>query len=369
MLKVTFLIFISLHGLIHLMGFIKAFRFAEINQLSLHIPKPWGIVWLLAFAVFSLSGLLLIVKYEYWWLFAFVGVVVSQVLIILYWQDAKFGTIANLLILIVVIAAFGEWNFNKQIDLEIKSIFQTVNLDERKIITSQMLFDLPHPVKYWLENSGIVGKEEIHSVALSQRGWMKTSPDQKGWNETLAEQYFNIDKPAFLWHVRMKLFSVLKTQGVDYFLNGKGNMQIKLLSIIPIVNAGGEKINEATLQRYLAEIVWFPSAALNPYIQWETLDSNSAKATMNYKGTVGSVTFYFNDHGEVSKLFAFRYKENTDDAKREKWLITVNEIKELNGIRIPIKSEITWQLSSGDFTWYKIEIENLKYNTLERFQH
>ena len=367
MLKIVFLILISFHGLIHLMGFVKAFRLSEINQLNLHISKPWGIVWLLAFAVFIVSAFLIIVKYEYWWLAAFTGVFISQLLIIIYWQDAKFGTIINVIILIAVITAFGEWNFNKQIDREIKSIFQTVNLNERKIITPQMLSALPNPVKNWLKNSGVVGREDIHSVSLKQKGWMKTSPNQKEWNETIAEQYFAIDKPSFLWHVKMKLFSLIETQGVDHFSDGKGQMQIRLLSLIPIVNSSGTKIDEGALQRYLAEIVWFPSAALSPYIKWEPLDSNSAKATMNYKGTVGSVIFYFNGRGEVLKLFANRYKENTDNAKREKWLITIKEIKELNGIKIPAKSEITWQLSSGPFTWYKVEIENIKYNTFVRF--
>ena len=37
-----------LHGFIHLMGFAKAFGYAEMPQLTQPISREWGVVWLLA---------------------------------------------------------------------------------------------------------------------------------------------------------------------------------------------------------------------------------------------------------------------------------------------------------------------------------
>ena len=37
-----------LHGFIHLMGFAKAFGYAELPQLAQPISRRWGVVWLLA---------------------------------------------------------------------------------------------------------------------------------------------------------------------------------------------------------------------------------------------------------------------------------------------------------------------------------
>ncbi len=37
-----------LHGLIHLMGFAKAFGYAELPQLTQSISREWGVLWLLA---------------------------------------------------------------------------------------------------------------------------------------------------------------------------------------------------------------------------------------------------------------------------------------------------------------------------------
>ncbi len=52
-------------------------------------------------------------------------------------------------------------------------------------------------------------------------------------------------------------------------MNGKGNMLIKMMSTIPIGNSSGEEMDQGAMMRFLAEIVWLPSAALNDYIQWD----------------------------------------------------------------------------------------------------
>jgi hypothetical protein len=40
MIKPIFTFIVIIHGLIHLMGFLKAFQLAEINQLMQDIPRP-----------------------------------------------------------------------------------------------------------------------------------------------------------------------------------------------------------------------------------------------------------------------------------------------------------------------------------------
>ena len=50
--------------------------------------------------VFSFS--FLVFKNEWWLLITIAGVVISLFLIVMYWKDAKFGAIANLIILVMV---------------------------------------------------------------------------------------------------------------------------------------------------------------------------------------------------------------------------------------------------------------------------
>lgn len=52
MIRIIFAFIVIVHGLIHLMGFIKAFKLAEINQLTQNISKPTGLLWLLSALLF-----------------------------------------------------------------------------------------------------------------------------------------------------------------------------------------------------------------------------------------------------------------------------------------------------------------------------
>jgi prepilin signal peptidase PulO-like enzyme (type II secretory pathway) len=103
MFNYIFIFFMFVHGIIHFLGFGKAFGYGNINQLSQEISKPIGIVWLLVGLLFVLAAVLSITQKDFWSYFALIAAVLSQILIILNWQDAKFGTIPNILILAVII--------------------------------------------------------------------------------------------------------------------------------------------------------------------------------------------------------------------------------------------------------------------------
>jgi hypothetical protein len=57
-LKIIFIIILSFHGLIHSMGFLKAFHLAKVDQLIMPISRPLGVGWLLSAILFLLSALL-----------------------------------------------------------------------------------------------------------------------------------------------------------------------------------------------------------------------------------------------------------------------------------------------------------------------
>ncbi|MFN3874059.1 MAG: DUF6544 family protein [Ignavibacterium sp.] len=354
---------IVVHALIHLLGFLKSFQFAEINQLTQHISKPMGILWLIAIVLLLLSAILFITEKDIWWQPAFAGVLISQILIILFWQDAKFGTIPNVIILLVAIVAFANWSFNRDVNKEIDEMLSNTTKDKKEILTEEKISHLPILIQKWLKSSGAVGKEMIHSVYLKQRGQMKMKPEQENWYNAQAEQWFTVDNPAFIWKVKVDMMPLVFFTGRDKFSDGKGNMLIKILSLINVVNSyGNEKINQSTLQRYLGETIWFPTAAVNPYIKWEEIDSLTAKATMTYKGTTGSALFFFNENGDCIKFSAMRYMEAEKDSQLKEWVITFDEYKTYNGIKIPVKGKATWKLDVGDFTWYKLEIFDVVYN-------
>ncbi|HAD12780.1 MAG TPA: hypothetical protein DCF33_10120 [Saprospirales bacterium] len=361
-MKIAFLIIVLIHALIHLLGFIKGFELKEVKELTLPISKPMGIVWLTATTLFLTYGILYLLNYRYAWFFGLVAVVISQILITLFWDNAKFGTILNFVILTVSIASFGYYNFQKLVHKETVQLLNKNTSTENRTLNESDLVNLPDPVKNWFRNSGALGKPFINCGKVTQIAEIQMKPEQNNWLNATAIQYTTIGNPGFIWSVDVKMNSLVNFQGRDKYDDGKGEMLIKLNSLFNIVNERGEKLDEGTLQRYLGEMVWFPSLALSPYITWKQIDENTAMATMTYKGTSGSGTFYFNSNGNVIKFSALRYKGNEPDAKRYDWEMNILDYKTFEGIKVPTKMTSTWKLENKDWTWLKMEVTDLKYN-------
>ena len=105
-MKYLFAFVMLSHGLIHLMGFTNGFGMSKLPALTKYISKPTGMLWLFAAMLFTAAAVYYLLKKENWSLFAFVAVFISQVLIIWYWKDAKIGTVANIIVLLVAVPSF-----------------------------------------------------------------------------------------------------------------------------------------------------------------------------------------------------------------------------------------------------------------------
>lgn len=361
-MRIALVILLGIHGLIHLFGFLKAYGLAEFEALSQPISKPVGLVWLSVFLLFVLSIVLYLYSSDYWLISGIIAVVMSQILIVMYWSDAKFGTIANILILVPLVVGFANYRFKQRVAIERQMLLQHATDVPERPISKKDISSLPSCVQNWLERSGTLGKPMAQSVYLEQDLELKLKPEQNDWLKGTAEQYFTTNPPAFHWSISTSMNPFLPIVGRDKFENGNGAMLIKLLALIPVANAkDNANIDQATLQRYLAEIVWFPSAAISSYISWEEIDDNSARATMTYKGTTGSGLFHFDEEGDFVMFECLRYKD-ASDKNPSKWTVKAVKIEEQSGIRIPVECEASWDINGEDWKWLKLKIKNLVYD-------
>lgn len=97
-MKTAFALFIVIHGLIHLLGFLKAFQLANIEELKMPINKASGLIWLLTSFLFIAMAILYLGDSNYYLGVGVSVVTLSQALIWKDWKDAKFGTIPNLIL-------------------------------------------------------------------------------------------------------------------------------------------------------------------------------------------------------------------------------------------------------------------------------
>ena len=231
------------------------------------------------------------------------------------------------------------------------------------VVTTERIEELPEPVGNWLVWSGSVGKAEVRSMYLEQRGQIKLKPEQKHWTPSKAKQYSTFEPPEFTWKVDMKMAPGTHISGKDVFRNGRAQMRIKFDGIMPLSKTENSiKTNQSSLQRYLMELSCCPPAALSSYVSWQKVDETTATARMELNGVSGTANFHFNAQGELKSVKALRYKDS--DKGAEMMLCTANILgyMEADGIKVPSKIEIVWDLPEGPFTWYEFEVSGVQFN-------
>ena len=169
---------------------------------------------------------------------------------------------------------------NRTLRNEARELLQRGQQAPPGLLTEAHLLALPEPVQRYLSYSQVVGKEPIRTVRLKQQGFIRQQPGQK-WFPMVAEQYFTTTPPAYSWHATMRLFPLVWISATDRFSNGHGSMRIKPLSLITVANARGPEMDQSSALRYLAEMIWFPTAWLSDYIQWQAIDAHSVGSSVS----------------------------------------------------------------------------------------
>lgn len=103
MLHYLFAFMMIVHGLIHLAGYSRSFHYSELKNITVLASKPTGVLWITTCLLFIIAAVFFLLKKDYWWIIAIVSMILSQLVIILNWKAAKFGTIVNILILLIII--------------------------------------------------------------------------------------------------------------------------------------------------------------------------------------------------------------------------------------------------------------------------
>jgi hypothetical protein len=365
-MRIAVAVLLLVHGLLHLMGFLKPWKLAAVRQLSGHAIVPLsegtfrivGIAWLIAAVVLVIAAVLRLIDREWWWIVAALAIVLSQSLIVLQWRDAWAGTVANVLLALVVAVGAGTQWFH-QANLEhARALLAGAPAGEPQILRVEDIATLPPPVRRWLEVSGAVGRPRARTVRLLQRGGMRTAPGQP-YLPVVARQYFRVDQPGFVWTVDVTMMRVVPVVGRDTYLDGHGRMFIKAGGLVAVADGTGPTFDQGTALRFLGEIVWFPSAALASYITWEPIDDRRARATLAFKDVTTSAVFEFDERGRFAGMTAERYY---DGKSLETWVIPVTEWQTIRGIEMPVRGGAVWKLASGDFDYFQWEIVDVEVN-------
>jgi hypothetical protein len=359
---------IVVHGLIHLMGFTKAFRYAELSQLTQEISRPVGLLWLLCALALISAGALLLFKQQSWWWIALPAVALSQALISASWSDAKFGTAANLIILLPLIAAAMDARPSSYVNRYKAAVREGLaRRVDMPLVTDSDLSHLPAPVQKYLRVVGAVGKPRIHNFRAVFTGDFRNGLEGP-WTVFRSEQYDFFDRPARLFLMTATRYG-LPIQGLHVFRSSGATMQIKLASLFQVVDANGPEMNQGETVTLFNDLCLMAPAGLidKERIRWEAAGPLAARATFTHQGNTIRALLFFNQAGELVD-FTSNDRFFSSDGKTFKsypWSTPVRSYRDVGGRRVVGRAEVVWQTPQGEFSYGTFNLVEIDYNLTE----
>ncbi len=223
---------------------------------------------------------------------------------------------------------------------------------------------LPEPVERYFRKVLRDGAPIIHHASVSQLGGFRAKPEMARWSTMRAEQEFSTCPRAFVWNSEISMFPGASVSISDSYMDGKGGMKGRLLSLFTVVDAQNQKeLNEAALQRYLAEAVWFPTALLpSQGVTWTAIDAQRARAALTDSGVTFSLDFEFNERGEIISVYtARRYREVSGEYKLTPWKGKYSKYIDVEGYLVPSEAEVEWHLEHQNYPYWKARLDQIKY--------
>jgi hypothetical protein len=359
MSKIFFSFLMLIHGLIHIIGFAKAFGYGNITQLTKEISKPIGIIWLLTTCLFLAATVLYFTKNSSWAIIAVIAAIISQILIITVWKDAKFGSIANIIILCVAISSWASSRFEMQFNADVKKHLAQINFLKNDLLMEVDIVSLPLPVQKYIRYAGAIGKPKVKNMKVAFDGEMRDKG--KDFFKFTSVQYNFFDDPTRLFFMKAKMYGTI-VPGYHCYQNAAATMQIKMLGLFNVVNVKGNEMNKAeTVTVFNDMCLMAPASLIDKRIEWTPIDSLSAKATFTNGVNKITATLYFNEEGQLINFISDdRYA--IGDMKQYRFSTPAKEYTKIDGRNVLKYGEAVWHYPEGEFVYGKFYLKSIEYN-------
>ena len=212
---------------------------------------------------------------------------------------------------------------------------------------------LPAPAARYFAFALSPGQRIIARAYLRSSGTFAAKPN--AWAAFTAEQDVRTAPPEFVWNARIAMMPLVPVRVRDSYLGGEGSMRAAVAGLLPVVNQHGTpEMAAASLQRYLAEAVWYPTALLpGDGLSWSAIDDTSARVTLTDRGTTVSIDVTFGSRGEIETIATMRHRDVKGTPVLTAWVGHHRDYTRLSGMMIPTSGDVAWVLPSGPQPYWR----------------
>lgn len=277
----------------------------------------------------------------------------------------EFATVlAGSMAVLIGLIAIGQWRWNRMTRHLVRRLVKSRVDMEVSRFTIEELQGLPVPVARYFVNVLREGQPMIRSATITHEGQFQTGKSDKSWRPFVSRQVFTVRRPGFVWDARIRMLPYVSISVRDSYAAGTAWMRARIMRVFSVVNAHGKsELNSGALQRYLAELIWLPTALLpSQGIRWSPINDLSARAELTDGDITVSLQFNFNAEGECTGVYApARYREDHGAYVPTPWQSRCHSYEVYDGIRIPTKAEVEWHLSDHELPYWRGRVTSVKY--------
>jgi hypothetical protein len=220
----------------------------------------------------------------------------------------------------------------------------------------------PACVRRYLARALPAGAPPIVVARIEQEGEFRLGD---AWKPFRASQVFTAGHPGFVWDARIRVAPGLSVRVRDGYVGGQGFMHAALLAIVTVARAEGTReMAVASLQRWLAETIWFPQAlAHDPHVEWTPVDDHSVRVTRADGTVVAGLDFHFTPEGDIERVFTpARYREEHGRFTTMPWGARVLAWQQHAGVRIASEVEVGWYEDGVFAAFYRGRVTRVSYD-------
>ena len=352
------------HGLIHLMGPAKAFGLADLPQLTIPVSQPVSVLWLLAAAFLLFFSLALYMWPRWWWAVGTLAIVASQAAIITSWADAKYGTLANLVLLgAVVYGAFAWGPFGLRAEFERRAARAAARVSPAPPVTEAELAALPVPLQRYLHYVGVVGHPHVRGFRVRFAGRIRSGPDAP-WMPFTGEQYSSLEPPSRLFFMRATMRG-LPVDALHAYEEIDARMRVRVLSVVPVVDASGVEFTRTeTVTLFNDMCIMAPATLVDPAIRWDTVDAHTIEATYtNGPHTIRAV-LAFDDTGALVNFWSDDRPALAPDRVTfvpQRWSTPVCGYRAQGPFRLASRGEARYAAPAGEYAYIEFDGLDVSY--------
>lgn len=332
------------------MGAAKGLGWAEVPQLTDPIGPSAGLGWLAAGLLVIAAGISVLARRPSW-LLCVLAAAASQLMIATSWNDARAGTSGTVLLVATAIYAFqarGPRSTRTRFQRLTRETIDAVRAESsepRAAVTEADLAHLPAAVADYVRASGAVGRPHVIGFRATISGRIRSGPQAPWmpWVGAQVDTFGTVPSRVFYMDATMK---GLPTDVLHAYVGPHDTMQVRLASILTVVDAHGDELDQAETVTLLNDLcVLAPAALVDAPIRWCIVSARQVQASFTNAGhTVTAVLTFDDGHRLVDFESDDRLFSSSDGRSfvQQRWSTPIDGYGELDGRVLGTKARARW---------------------------